>query len=396
MGRDTGCKYLHTRMTYFGRRDYENATDIPNKTYGDPGKDLEESFARKNNLGNLHKIYTYRSWDNNEYLKNLVNHMNGMGLTYFIFSMISSIGFFLIIFAVLIYQMLELRNYYSLIFNLSEYVLRNEIKICKLELGYVSQVFENVGFPSTLDNLVEVQKIHVKNKETNRTRIAMNKQGLSFGLWYFISLCAMVCFGVIAIELTNFQMMTQSINVSLNTLECYILGVEIWNSYFTYATMALATVSFNNTYKAWDSDHSTLDMTKYYSDYVNKKVIANMTRLLDRNMGNITEEMQTMFWNSDFCESEMTIFPWCGSVHNGAFKNGIIEILKLLRGFWDDWIRMFEDMRGTRAGIERVLNFRKAVDIMPVYNKIMSKLYYSIVVPATDGLFGEFKSNLDR
>ena len=159
------------------------------------------------------------------------------------------------------------------------------------------------------------------------------------------------------------------------------------------------TVAFNNTYPAWGREgqnFTTLDVTKYYSEYVKENVIKNMTNIITKDKGNVTEIIQDLFENANFCETEMVNnFPWCRTLAHGLTNNSMIEILKLLRNFWDDWIRMWEDRRykSYEDGIKQVLRYQKAVDIFTYYNKIMASMYYAIVIPVGDGVFGELKTN---
>jgi len=188
--------------------------------------------------------------------------------------------------------------------------------------------------------------------------------------------------------------MNISINSSYNTLESYILGVEAWNSMFSYAAFTLTTITFNNSYVAWNADQSTLDLHNFYTDYVKSNVIQNMTDLLEKDMGNSSKFMKELFTTTDFCETEMMpTFPWCKTYLNGAVNTGIIEILKSVRNHMIDWVALWQDRRETRAGIISVLNSTKSVDVLPTLNKLMAKIYYAIVIPATDGMFAEFANN---
>jgi hypothetical protein len=67
-----------------------------------------------------------------------------------------------------------------------------------------------------------------------------------------------------------------------------------------------------------------------------------------------------------------------------------------VRTFFNEWITLWKDRRGTYAGIVSVLNSAKSIDFQPVYNKLMAKIYYSIVDPANFAIYGELADNLDR
>jgi len=120
MGRADACAYFHVRMVDFDKRNYQNSTTIPNQTWNDPLKDPEEHWARLNHLGDIHRIYTYRSWDNYNYIKSLGKYMSDWGFNYFIISAIASAFFFFCVTIGLIWKIIQLREYYILLFHLSE------------------------------------------------------------------------------------------------------------------------------------------------------------------------------------------------------------------------------------------------------------------------------------
>lgn len=121
-------------------------------------------------------------------------------------------------------------------------------------------------------------KKYINRKEINRTRVQMNKKGLSFGMFSYILLVGLICFLITLVEMINWAMMNISINSSYNTLECYILGIELWNSLFSYGAFASTTITFNNSYPAW-TNQSTYDLGEYLSAHAKTNVIQNMTDL---------------------------------------------------------------------------------------------------------------------
>lgn len=67
-----------------------------------------------------------------------------------------------------------------------------------------------------------------------------------------------------------------------------------------------------------------------------------------------------------------------------------------MRIYFIEWITLWKDRRGTYAGIVTVLNSAKSVDFLPVYHKLMAKIYYAVVDPANFAIYGELADNLDR
>lgn len=86
--------------------------------------------------------------------------------------------------------------------------------------------------------------------------------------------------------------------------------------------------------------------------------------------------------------------PWCEDYLNGALNKGMVQAIKSMKIWIDDWLLLWKDRRATRAGINSVLNRAAALDFMGGFNKVMAKYYYSIIVPATDSLFGQLADHL--
>lgn len=184
-------------------------------------------------------------------------------------------------------------------FRMDEFELHKAIITYKSEVYHLKQICET----KKLSNNQSIQKItQFKSKhDSRRNKLKVDESGLRFDVGRYMCLCVIISICLLTLDIINWILINQSVEVVMNTTNLYILGIENWNSMFTFASFSLVTITFNDTYKMWGSN-SSLEISEYMSDYISNNIIDNFTALLHKDLGNITEEMRVLLDTGNYCQ----------------------------------------------------------------------------------------------
>ena len=404
-GRATAVKNFNIRSEGIARRDYENDTmiaDIWNGTDYDFNLDPEEHWTRLNSVGHLLESYTKLSWMNYDFVKRVVTHSEDIGLLLVWISAIASAVFLLFILSVIYYKSRSMTKMLKIIFVFDNEIFHRELNMIKDQQLLIEKVFIDIkDYDRESDKQIQKQDRREKEKKSNKARKQLKRfDNISasriFNMNIYIWLALVMVFFALSIQLVSYFWIN-SLNVTAkNLLNVYCTGVEFWASYFTTWTMAVLTVRYNNTLPAW-SNATTYDMYQYYEGYIKDNLIDNYTLLLGKDLYNYTGNYSKAFETGDSCADWLyTNTPWCEDEYlNGSTRDNIIVMLKGIRiqimGFIGRWL----GDRGSWDAIKKNWRAQDTWDLMGGYNKLCAKVYYWVILPATDAIFGVATRNTD-
>lgn len=126
------------------------------------------------------------------------------------------------------------------------------------------------------------------NRRRNKKDIVLEYLSLKLGIRKTLCLITVLIIILLVIKTVFAMIMMKSLEIIQNLLEAYLLGIATWNSVFPLHTYFMEATLWNNTVPTWDGK-STLDTYNYYRNFVEKKIIANYTNLLDVDLGNYSD-----------------------------------------------------------------------------------------------------------
>jgi hypothetical protein len=290
----------------------------------------------------------------------------------------------------------------NIMFVFDKEIFHRELNMIKDQHLLIEKVFIDIkDYDRQSDKQIQKQDRQEKEKKSNKARKQLKRfDNISasriFNMNIYIWLALVIVFFALSIQLVSYFWIN-SLNVTAkNLLNVYCTGVEFWASYFTTWTMAVLTVRYNNTLPAW-SNATTYDMYQYYEGYIKDNLIDNYTLLLGKDLYNYTGNYSKAMETGDSCADWLyTNTPWCKDEYlNGYTRDNIIVMLKGIRiqimGFIGRWL----GDRGSWDAIKKNWRAQDTWDLMGGYNKLCAKVYYWVILPATDAIFGVANRNTD-